>query len=94
MPVLPPISTRQCADCLEPFQPKTKHQKFCNDKCRNNYHNYYKNLPVEKPEAEIISAIRCPHCNTDSSTPNLIEQISSNSYLCIVCSKEFSIKKG
>lgn len=83
-----------CLYCKGEFEPTRQWQKFCNDKCRNSYHADVKDgLIVEEIPVIVIETtlIKCPHCGTNSNTPNLIEQISPTKYLCIVCSKEFPV---
>lgn len=90
-----PLSEIKCKSCGELFTPKRAWQEFCNDKCRNNYHNdkkygMYRTEPQRAP-------IKCPYCKSESDqlSPNIIEVIRERSnlaprqYLCNVCARIF-----
>lgn len=85
-----PLPQIKCKSCGELFIPKRPWQEFCNDKCRNNYHNDKKYGVFHTEQKE---SIKCPYCKSESDniSPNIIEQISSTSYLCNVCARTFPI---
>lgn len=68
-----------CQFCRDPFIPKKKWQKFCSNKCRDNFHNDKK---YEEP-------VKCPHCT--NSAQSMLEKLSDSVYLCEVCAKEFEV---
>lgn len=86
-----------CLFCKEPFSPKKSWQKFCTDKCRDNYNNDRKiikevlklNLPKKEKEKLLgsITLIKCPHCKCEEQ--DMLELQSNGYYFCNNCSKLF-----
>lgn len=71
----------KCKFCGESFTPKRKWQEFCDDKCRNNFHN------DKKLVGTLLPLIRCPHCKEEIQS--MLEKLRDSHYLCNTCSKEF-----
>jgi hypothetical protein len=76
----------RCGDCGELFLPTRKWQKFCSEKCRNNFHNYSR-IEDKISVTKITPTIKCPHCLTEDT--KMFEELSPAYYLCNVCSREF-----
>ena len=76
----------KCHFCGEEFKPTKKWQRFCSDKCRNNFHNDNK---LRASGDDSVPVIKCPHCKTDEY--RMFEVIEKDRYLCNVCAKEFGV---
>jgi ribosomal protein L24E len=79
----------KCKYCGQEFEPLRNWQAFCNEKCRNNYHNDAK---YRKKEDGSVPVIKCPHCTCTSF--NMFDVVIKSPdgdtlYFCNVCTKEF-----